>query len=210
MCVLINFILGGEFVSTTEKKTTFTLKKPGACHHARFMGKALYLLKIYILSLIYNRLTSRQLISLERMVLFILALYGKYFLQSSLTVAAPKLDMVFINNLNMFKNIDIGIANCVLQSVKRHLWYLTPELIPLSLFDKDVSIEAKQQIARKLTQISVPENFQSGKPSFAKIIDMINNDNLSCLAELVDENSWFILEKGKEFLNAVGLSSTLG
>ena len=210
MCVLINFILGGEFVSTTEKKTTFTLKKPGACHHARFMGKALYLLKIYILSLIYNRLTSRQLISLERMVLFILALYGKYFLQSSLTVAAPKLDMVFINNLNMFKNIDIGIANCVLHSVKRHLWYLTPELIPLSLFDKDVSIEAKQQIARKLTQISVPENFQSGKPSFAKIIDMINNDNLSCLAELVDENSWFILEKGKEFLNAVGLSSTLG
>ena len=210
MCVLINFILGGEFVSTTEKKTTFTLKKPGACHHARFMGKALYLLKIYILSLIYNRLTSRQLISLERMVLFILALYGKYFLQSSLTVAAPKLDMVFINNLNMFKNIDIGIANCVLQSVKRHLWYLTAELIPLSLFDKDVSIEAKQQIARKLTQISVPENFQSGKPSFAKIIDMINNDNLSCLAELVDENSWFILEKGKEFLNAVGLSSTLG
>ena len=174
------------------------------------MGKALYLLKIYILSLIYNRLTSRQLISLERMVLFILALYGKYFLQSSLTVAAPKLDMVFINNLNMFKNIDIGIANCVLQSVKRHLWYLTPELIPLSLFDKDVSIEAKQQIARKLTQISVPENFQSGKPSFAKIIDMINNDNLSCLAELVDENSWFILEKGKEFLNAVGLSSSLG
>ena len=135
MCVLINFILGGEFVSTTEKKTTFTLKKPGACHHARFMGKALYLLKIYILSLIYNRLTSRQLISLERMVLFILALYGKYFLQSSLTVAAPKLDMVFINNLNMFKNIDIGIANCVLHSVKRHLWYLTPELIPLSLFD---------------------------------------------------------------------------
>ena len=208
--MLINFILGGEFVSTTEKKTTFTLKKPGACHHARFMGKALYLLKIYILSLIYNRLTSRQLISLERMVLFILALYGKYFLQSSLTVAAPKLDMVFINNLNMFKNIDIGIANCVLHSVKRHLWYLTPELIPLSLFDKDVSIEAKQQIARKLTQISVPENFQSGKPSFAKIIDMINNDNLSCLAELVDENSWFILEKGKEFLNAVGLSSTLG
>ena len=208
--MLMNFILGGEFVSTTEKKTTFTLKKPGACHHARFMGKALYLLKIYILSLIYNRLTSRQLISLERMVLFILALYGKYFLQSSLTVAAPKLDMVFINNLNMFKNIDIGIANCVLQSVKRHLWYLTAELIPLSLFDKDVSIEAKQQIARKLTQISVPENFQSGKPSFAKIIDMINNDNLSCLAELVDENSWFILEKGKEFLNAVGLSSTLG
>ena len=209
MCVLINFILGGEFVSTTEKKTTFTLKKPGACHHARFMGKALYLLKIYILSLIYNRLTSRQLISLERMVLFILALYRKYFLQSCLTVAAPKLDMVFINNLNMFKNIDIGIANCVLQSVKRHLWYLTPELIPLSLFDKDVSIEAKQQIARKLT-INVPENVQSGKPSFAKIIDMINNDNVSCLAELVDENSWFILEKGKEFLNAVGLSSTLG
>ena len=133
--MLMNFILGGEFVSTTEKKTTFTLKKPGACHHARFMGKVLYLLKIYILSLIYNRLTSRQLISLERMVLFILALYGKYFLQSSLTVAAPKLDMVFINNLNMFKNIDIGIANCVLHSVMRHLWYLTPELIPLFLFD---------------------------------------------------------------------------
>ena len=48
--MLMNLILGGEFVSTTEKKTTFTLKKPGACHHARFKGKALYLLKIFILT----------------------------------------------------------------------------------------------------------------------------------------------------------------
>ena len=147
------FILGGEC-------SKFNLKKPGACHHARFMAKAIYILRISIFSWIYCRLTLRQTTSLERIVMFILALYGKYFLQSSLTVAAPKLDILFIKHLTMYKNIDIDIANCVLQSVKRHLWYLTPESVPLSLFDKDVSIEEKQMMASKLTQINVPEIFK--------------------------------------------------
>ncbi len=173
------------------------------------MGKAIYLLKIYIFSLIYNRLTNRQIVNLERMVVFILCLYGKYFLESSLTVAAPKLDILFIKHLKMYRNIDIGISNCVLQSVKRHLWYLTPELVPLSLFDKTLSMDDKHSIARKLTQVSVPETFRGGKPSFVKLIDMIDNDTI-CLADLIDENSWFLLEKSKSFLNAVGLSTTLG
>ena len=108
----------------------------------------------------------------------------------------------------MYKNIDI--ANCVLQSVKRHLWYLTPELVPLSLFDKDVSIEEKQMMASKLTQISVPESFKSGKPSFVKLVEKINKNNLNSLSDLIDENSWFILEKAKQYLSVVGVSSTLG
>ena len=120
--------------------------------------------------------------------MLILALYGKYFLQSSLTVALPKLDILFIKHLTMYKNIDIDIANCVLQSVKRHLWYLTPELVPLSLFDKDVSIEEKQMMASKLTQINVPESFKSGKPSFVKLVEKINKKNLNSLSDLIEEN----------------------
>ena len=142
--------------------------------------------------------------------MFILALNGKYFLQSSLTVALPKLDILFIKHLTMYKNIDIDIANCVLQSVKRHLWYLTPELVPLSLFDKDVSIEEKQMMASKLTQINVAESFKSGKPSFVKLVEKINKNNLTSLSHLIDENSWFILEKAKQYLSVVGVSSTLG
>ena len=192
----MNFILGGEFVVPSgNKNRKFTLKKPGACHHARFMGKTIYLLKMYILSLIFNRLTPRLIVGLERMVLFVLSLYGKYFLQSSLTVSAPRLDIQFIKQLTMYQNIDRDISECVLKSVVRHLWYLTPELIPLALFDNAVSDDEKKQLAKQLTEISVPQTFKSGKPSFVKLVETIDNHmihNLS-FADLVDENSWFIL-----------------
>lgn len=205
----MNFILGGEFVPTGKRNRTFTLKKPGAFHHARFMGKTIYLSKIYILSLIFNRLTPRENAGLERMVIFILALYGKYFLTSSLTASSPRLDIEFIKQLKMFKNIDSDISECVLKSVKRHLWYLTPELVTLSLFDKDMSDDEKKLLARELSKISVPECFKSGKPSFVQLIDKIDKESLS-LAELVDENSWFILEKAKQFLRVTGISPSLG
>ena len=208
MCELINFILGGDYVATSKRKTSFTLKKPGACHHARFMAKAIYLLKIYILSLIFNRLTPRQMSDLERMVLFIICLYGKYFLQSSLAVAAPRLDYEFQLQMRMYESIDPQLSDCVLKSVYRHLWYLTPELIVLSLFDPQITLIEKETMAKKLSNISVPDNFERGKPSF----DFLNENlcNVTSLSELINENSWFLFEKSKEYLNAVGIPSSMG
>ena len=39
---------------------------------------------------------------------------------------------------------------------------------------------------------------------------MINNNNIPRLSDLIDENSWYILEKAKQYLNVVGVPSTLG
>ena len=43
-----------------------------------------------------------------------------------------------------FDTIKHKISNIVLDSVKRHLWYLTPELVVLSFFDKDVGSDEKR------------------------------------------------------------------
>ena len=66
-------------------ETEFRMKKPGATHHARFMGKSLYILKIFILSHLFARLTPRQTDLIQRLTLLIVTLFGIFFfLQSSL------------------------------------------------------------------------------------------------------------------------------
>ena len=43
-----------------------------------------------------------------------------------------------------FDTIKHKISNIVLDSVKRRLWYLTPELVVLSFFNKDVGSDEKR------------------------------------------------------------------
>ena len=90
-------ILGGQYVPKSSRDKGFFLKKPGTYHHARFMAKAIYILKMFILSNVINKLTVQQERIICRMTIFILSLYGKYFLQSSLTTAAPRLDKKFFD-----------------------------------------------------------------------------------------------------------------
>ena len=128
----------------------FALKKPGAFHHAQFMGKSIYLFKIYICSLLFVRLTNRETKSHDRTVLFILSLYSVYFLKSSITVIAPRVDLQFLNQLTMYEAIDSEISKIAVKAFKRHQWYRTPELVTLSLFDEETSYDEKNAIANRI------------------------------------------------------------
>ena len=145
----------------------------------------------------FSRLTPRQLTGLERMVLFVITIYGKYFLQTPLSAAAPRIDLHFLKDLQRFVNIDEEIGQCVLKSCERHMWYLTAELVVLSFFDKDVSSEAKILMAKKLQTFEKPTVFDGGKPKF---LTNIFDDTTIQLHDFVDENSWFLLEQATSFL----------
>ena len=55
-----------QYIPASSKDEGFTLKKPGACHHARFMAKAIYYLKM---SLLFSQLCKifhpRELVEIE-------------------------------------------------------------------------------------------------------------------------------------------------
>ena len=103
---------------------------------------------MYILSHLDKRLTAGQERGITRLTLFIFALYGKCFLQSSLSSRALCLYLTLLYNLCIFFKIDYEIATRCLTSFRRHLWYLMPEFAFLSLFEK-LPIDNKQLLFTK-------------------------------------------------------------
>lgn len=58
----------------------FTIRRPVADHHARFMSKAIYYLKIYLMKMVFA-LYGTEENEVDRMAVYIAVYYGKYFLQ---------------------------------------------------------------------------------------------------------------------------------
>ena len=50
-------------------------------------------------------------------------------------------------NITEYQQYDQQIAKAARASVKRHLWYLRPELVVLALFDEGTPLEKKQIMA---------------------------------------------------------------
>ena len=196
------------FCAEGATNADYRIRKPGATHHARFMGKSLYVLKMYILSHLYTRLTARQERGITRLTLFILTLYGKYFLQSSLTSSAPRLDLTLFYNLCSFSKIDSEIATRCLISFRRHLWYLMPEFACLSLFDEKLPIDDKQLLAVNLLSQNMPSEFQQGKPNFENPNTVLSRDEKQSPADLVTQDSWYLLKYAKIYLEKKGMSSS--
>lgn len=77
-----------------------------------------------------------------------------------------------------------------MKSIKRQAWYLTQELVVLSLFDKTLSIESRREIADALLTSPVPMLFEPGKPSFQ--VDLL--DAHATLASFIGPKSWLLFK----------------
>ena len=62
-------------------------------------------------------------------------------------VAPPFADLNLMQTLHKYSKIDPIEASIVLKKLKLHLWYLTEEMVPLSLFDYHVEDSEKRKIA---------------------------------------------------------------
>lgn len=82
---------------------------------------------------------------------------------------------------------DSEITVEVKDSISRHLWYLTEELIVLSLFDKELDYQSRANIATKLLSYPRPEFFTPKKPSFPSL-DHLN----SSIENFVGARSWLL------------------
>ena len=106
-----------------------------------------------------------------------------------------------------YKDINAGISAGAVKALKRHLWYLTEEMIPLSLFSEIVPAQERQALAHRLLELKpdqaviTPCNQHStdfGKPRFPE-----NVSQNTTLADVAGKNSWFtmnILQIDDQFL----------
>ena len=132
-------------------------RAPGAFHHARWMSKLLYVLKLNLFQDQFQ-LTKHESSSCLEFGLFVALIYCKAWTTCAFPADAPNNDLCLIRALTNYKTTSDAISTAGLRAVERHLWYLGQELTPLALFSDNVSPEVKQKIVYRLKQFETQAN----------------------------------------------------
>ena len=128
----------------------FKFLQPGPDHHARWMSKCIYYLKIKLLSNIFI-MNEVEISQVEEICQFVLVLYVKAWFMAPLPTSAARNDLQFMLNVSKYRLVTRPkIAMDLLQSCSRHLWYLVPQTVILALADPGLSSQQKEKMARKL------------------------------------------------------------
>ena len=169
----------------------FAFRMPGADHHARWMSKVIYNLKIRLLSKIF-KLSPEEKEQVDKVTEFAVLFYTKYWLETPLPASAARHDLEFMGHMLQYRQARPTIAYSVLQSCYRHLWYITPQLITLALADKDLEDNSKEQIAVALHSYQ-QQQIVSGKPAFPLLAEGPEQTRRN-MASLVTADSWLIFQ----------------
>ena len=113
---------------------------PGAYHHARWMSKAIYSLKIYMFRKQF-KLNVREENAFRDINIFLVNVYVKAWFECPVAIESSFNDFIFLKKL--IKYPDTIISKAAVHKFCGHLWYLAPENIALSFFDSRVSTEIK-------------------------------------------------------------------
>lgn len=129
------------FLGGTPRRN-YIFRVPGAFHHAGWMAKAIYCLKIYLFRKEFI-LTSEKATGIRDICIFLVNLYLKAWIQAPVATEAPRQDLEFINNLFAYRQIDDTISRTAMNKMINHLWYLAPETAALSFFDSAIGNDTK-------------------------------------------------------------------
>ena len=166
---LAKIFLGGSI--DRKNGYTFQLSRPGADHHARWMSKCIYFLKLSLLSLVLA--ISTELAAEEEGgdhgLLHCFSYLESWFCSPSL-LGAAEIDLKLFKRLQKFSKINKKISSATSTVLCRHTWYLTEELIPFSLFNKNLTLEERTTLARKIGFLP-PAELQLCNPKLPPITD---------------------------------------
>jgi hypothetical protein len=189
-------------------------RQPGALHKARWMSKLLYSIKICMLEQQISDLPRGTIANVQQrekvkhFVNFCTLIYCPWWMKCSTAVEAPWNDIVLYQNLLKYQDVTPVVVKSAQKAMRRHLWYLTAEMIPLALFSENVPSEDRQLIADKLLMLKpVDDDFTIqgrfgegfGKPKFPSEINLNTK-----LADLVTQDSWLLfrlLDLDADFLS---------
>jgi hypothetical protein len=124
-----------------------TALRPGALHRARWMAKAIYSLKIELLfsgneSVLH--LTAKELSGIRRFNRFVVNVYLQSWFTSRSVSDAPVNDLMLIQRLQAYSDENLKQTGTAM--MKRHSWYLTPQLATVSLLSGLINAEEKTHL----------------------------------------------------------------
>ena len=137
---------------------------PGAYHRARWMAKGIYCLKIFGFRHQIH-LTKHEMDSLRRICLFTVTIYTSFWFAAPATTSAPTNDLLMLQLIEDFMQVDKKIASIAEKKMRSHLWYLSEDLAALPLFGDDISDEEKQAIVEVLKKNPRPQDLRQLAPN---------------------------------------------
>ena len=182
---LLIICLGGEIQN-------FKFRLPGPDHHARWMSKCLYYLKMKLLKKQFM-MTEQEQQEVEQITEFLVIFYIKAWFESPLPTSAARNDLTFMKNMLNYRLTRPTVSFTVLQSCYRHLWYLCPQTIVLALADKGLDNSQKEEMAKKLYSLERMV-IKTGKPRFP-VLDWSGEERrIPDMASLVTTESWLVFD----------------
>ena len=178
----------------------FKFQWPGAYHHARFMAKSLYILKIDMLNAQFNFLTLVQEEQVSQLALFVAVYFGVWFLQCGVASSAPYRTLTMFEQMINFSEFDNHLAFTVMDSMRRHTWYITEQWVVVCLADTECPEKERKAVASALADTPRPEMFLPGKPVLP-VEFWLESGVSPSLASFVGSQSWLlpsILQLGSE------------
>lgn len=173
----------------STKLDNFKIHQPGACHDARFMAYAIYLVMLDITSPVLDYLTESQTEMVEKMTTIIAVYYGPAFLKSS------KTEHAVLNDFNSFKvaailgkEFDEEVGRSLEKTLSNHTEYLSPKCIPMALADPDLAFETKTKLLKVIMDHKVPDITEISKTAPEKVV--VTDD--TTLESLITQESWLI------------------
>ena len=188
LCELTFFWLGGDIPN-------FHFRKPKKANSARFMQISVYYLTYHLISPQINFLSDVEIDEVKAVAEFIGLFYCSWFLESSLACCAPYNDLQAIFQMKKY-NVFSSCAAICLKSWSRHLDYLSPQLVVLSLADKRVPLADKGAMAARLLFIPPPSTFPP-QPQSCIIQNLTENhvSDVPCLSTFISEKSWLLFHR---------------
>jgi hypothetical protein len=166
--------------------TGIKFRTPAAMHHARWMSKAIYSLKIWLFRSQF-RLTVSEVEALKNFTVFIVMVYIQAWFSCPSPITAARTDLQLLKTLQTYFHPEISAA--ALSKFSNHLWYLSENLVLLCIFDDKLDLESKRCIVRSSLNREANNNN-------SKRLSLLSKQNIAdlTLADCVSKQSMILFD----------------
>ena len=88
--------------------------------------------------------------NVQKMAHFVVFVYLRAWFSAPVLEAAATNDIRLFQSLQKYKSVDKKVSTITTTVLNRHTWYLTEELVPLSLFDVDLTLDQRTLLAARI------------------------------------------------------------
>ena len=161
--------------------------------------QSIYSIKIALISDQLDFYTTQELDNIKNIALFVALFHAPWYFKCCLPSSAPMLHLKTISQMKRAQRFIPDLAPVVLKSISLHLWYLTPQCVPLALVDETLSGDQRSSLAVGIANTPRPEVYPLGKPSFPDLSSIPDrfwkSGKVPELSSFLGPQSWRMFDK---------------